>query len=129
MEWLVDQFGSSYGRYLHSASRGQDDSTLVGEHTYKSISAEHTFARDTVDRAEIWRRIFPVNTPKGELDFARLSRLALTGGNIRNIAINAAFLAAEQGRSVEMTHLLRAAQTEFEKLGKPLNELEIGDWA
>jgi len=84
---------------------------------------------DAQHRAEIWRRIFPVNTPKGELDFARLSRLALTGGNIRNIAINAAFLAAEQGRSVEMTHLLRAAQTEFEKLGKPLNELEIGDWA
>src|SRR5438477_6162466 len=57
IEWLVDQFGSSYGRYLHSASRGEDDSTLVGEHTYKSISAEHTFARDTVDRAEIWRRL------------------------------------------------------------------------
>jgi len=57
IEWLVDQFGSSYGRYLHSASRGHDDSTLVGEHTYKSVSAEHTFARDTVDRAEIWRRL------------------------------------------------------------------------
>jgi DNA polymerase IV len=57
LEWLVDQFGSSYGRYLQRASRGEDDSTLVGEHTYKSISAEHTFARDTVDRAAIWRRL------------------------------------------------------------------------
>jgi DNA polymerase-4 len=57
LEWLVDQFGSSYGRYLHAASRGEDDSTLVGEHTYKSISAEHTFSRDTADRAEIWRRL------------------------------------------------------------------------
>jgi len=57
LEWLVDQFGSSYGRYLLAASQGQDDSTLVGEHAYKSISAEHTFARDTVDRAEIWRRL------------------------------------------------------------------------
>ena len=37
------------------ASRGEDDSTLVGERTYKSISAEHTFGRDTADRAEIWR--------------------------------------------------------------------------
>ena len=54
---LVDQFGSAYGRYLFSASRGEDDSSLVGEHTYKSISAEHTFARDTVDRSEIWRRL------------------------------------------------------------------------
>jgi DNA polymerase-4 len=57
LEWLVDEFGASYGRYLFHASRGEDDSTLVGEHTYKSISAEHTFARDTVDRAEIWRRL------------------------------------------------------------------------
>ncbi|HEX8969407.1 MAG TPA: DNA polymerase IV, partial [Chloroflexota bacterium] len=57
LEWLVDQFGSSYGRYLQRASRGEDDSTLVGEHTYKSISAEHTFGRDTRDRAEIWRRL------------------------------------------------------------------------
>jgi DNA polymerase-4 len=54
---LVHQFGKSYGRYLHQASRGEDESTLVGEHTYKSISAEHTFGQDTNDRAEIWRRI------------------------------------------------------------------------
>jgi DNA polymerase IV len=57
LDWLVDQFGSAYGRYLHSSSRGEDDSTLVGEHTYKSISAEHTFSRDTTDRAEIWHRL------------------------------------------------------------------------
>ncbi len=57
LEWLVDQFGSAYGRYLFAASRGEDDSTLVGERAYKSISAEHTFARDTADRAEIWRRL------------------------------------------------------------------------
>jgi DNA polymerase-4 len=54
---LVQHFGKSYGRYLHAASRGEDASTLVGEHTYKSISAEHTFGQDTSDRAEIWRRL------------------------------------------------------------------------
>jgi DNA polymerase-4 len=57
LAWLVEQFGSSYGRYLFTASRGEDESTLVGEHTYKSISAEHTFARDTVDRREIWQQL------------------------------------------------------------------------
>jgi DNA polymerase-4 len=57
LEWLVDQFGSAYGRYLFAASRGEDDATLVGERAYKSISAEHTFARDTSDRGEIWRRL------------------------------------------------------------------------
>src|SRR4030081_1362006 len=57
MAWLVDQFGSSYGRYLHHASRGDDDSTLVGERSSKSISAEHTFSRDTSDPAATWRRV------------------------------------------------------------------------
>jgi DNA polymerase-4 len=57
LDWLVEQFGSAYGRYLQRAARGEDDSTLVGEHAYKSISAEHTFAHDTLDRAEIWRRL------------------------------------------------------------------------
>lgn len=57
LEQLVEQFGPAYGRYLHQASRGEDESTLVGEHTYKSVSAEHTFARDTADRAEIWQRL------------------------------------------------------------------------
>jgi DNA polymerase-4 len=57
LAWLVDQFGSSYGRYLFAASRGEDDSTLSSERAYKSISAEHTFARDTADRGEIWRRL------------------------------------------------------------------------
>jgi DNA polymerase-4 len=57
LPWLVEQFGSAYGRYLFAASRGEDDSTLVGERAYKSISAEHTFARDTADRSEIWQRL------------------------------------------------------------------------
>ncbi|MCA1644074.1 MAG: DNA polymerase IV [Chloroflexi bacterium] len=57
LEWLVDQFGTSYGRYLHRASRGEDNSTLVGERNSKSISAEHTFSRDTADRGEIWLRL------------------------------------------------------------------------
>jgi DNA polymerase-4 len=57
LAWAVEQFGSAYGRYLFAAARGEDDSTLVGERAYKSISAEHTFAHDTADRGEIWRRL------------------------------------------------------------------------
>src|SRR5207244_2919057 len=57
LDWLVDQFGASYGRYLYRASRGEDDSTLVGERAWKSISAEHTFNHDTGYRAEIWLRL------------------------------------------------------------------------
>jgi hypothetical protein len=52
----------------------------------------------------------------------------VAGGNIRNIALNGAFLAADAGEPVGMRHLLRAAQIEYAKLEKPLTESEIGGW-
>lgn len=83
---------------------------------------------DAALRAEIWRRVFPANTPTEGLDVTRLARLNITGGNIRNIALNAAFLAAGAGEPVRMTHLLRAARTEYAKLEKLLTDAEIGGW-
>ncbi|OQA39753.1 MAG: ATP-dependent zinc metalloprotease FtsH [Chloroflexi bacterium ADurb.Bin325] len=83
---------------------------------------------DAAQRAEIWRRIFPADTPTEGLDVARLARLNIAGGNIRNIAIYAAFLAADAHEPVRMGHLLRAARVEYAKLERPLSEAEIGGW-
>jgi hypothetical protein len=83
---------------------------------------------DAAQRAEIWRRIFPASTPTQDLDLTKLSRLNVAGGNIRNVALNAAFLAAEANEPVRMPHLLRAARSEYAKLEKPLTESEIGGW-
>ncbi|MGE5217819.1 MAG: ATP-binding protein [Chloroflexota bacterium] len=83
---------------------------------------------DAAQRAEIWRRVFPPQTPTEALDFGQLARLAVSGGAIRNIALSAAFLAAEAGEAVGMRHLLQAAKHECQKLERPLNEAEIGGW-
>jgi len=83
---------------------------------------------DQAQRAEIWRRIFPVKTPTDSLDIDGLARLSIAGGNIRNIALNAAFAAAEAGEPVRMPHLLGAVRLEYEKLEKPLTHTELGDW-
>lgn len=83
---------------------------------------------DATQRAEIWRRIFPGNTPTEGLDSLKLAQLNIAGGNIRNIALNAAFLAAEAEQPIQMKHLLRAAKTEYTKLEKPLTEIEISGW-
>lgn len=80
------------------------------------------------DRAEIWRRVFPERTPLGNLNFEKLSRLGITGGNISNIALDAAFRAADEGSHVEMKHLLAAARAEYSKLDKPLSDAEIRGW-
>ncbi|HVF91214.1 MAG TPA: ATP-binding protein [Blastocatellia bacterium] len=83
---------------------------------------------DAARRAEIWKRIFPRETPTEGLDAAKLARVNVTGGSIRNIALNAAFLAAEEGEPVRMRHLLRATRSEYAKLERPLTEAEIGGW-
>ncbi len=84
---------------------------------------------DAVLRAEIWRRIFPPETPTDGLDVYRLAQLNIPGGSIRNIALRAAFLAADAAEPVRMNHLLAAARSEYSKIEKPLTELEIGGWS
>ncbi len=80
------------------------------------------------ERAEIWRRIFPPDTPREGLDVHRLAKLNVPGGVIRNIALNAAFVAADQGAPVRMGHLRHAAEIEFIKLERPLSEADLGGW-
>ena len=77
-------------------------------------------------RKEIWQKVFPSSAPvdKG-LDYDRLAKLNLTGGSILNIALNAAFLAAQERQSVTMPLLLNAARTEFKKLERPAKESDF----
>jgi SpoVK/Ycf46/Vps4 family AAA+-type ATPase len=83
-----------------------------------------------VERKMIWERAFPKDdqeqsvsgTPIEDLDHDHLARLNLPGGNIHNVALNAAFLAARAGTAVTMPLILDAARTEFRKLERPVNE-------
>ena len=83
---------------------------------------------DAAARAEIWRRIFPPQTPTQHLDYSKLGQLKLAGGNIRNIALNAAFLAAQTDQPVSMDHIRQAAQREYLKLERLLTQEEIRGW-
>ena len=77
------------------------------------------------ERQKIWQKVFPKEVPIENLDFARLARLNLTGGSIHNIALNAAFLAAQQGTGVTMPLVLQSARAEFRKLDRPINEVDF----
>ena len=79
---------------------------------------------DAAQRAGIWRKVFPPQTPTSGIDFDRLSRLGISGGTIRNIALLAAFRAARAGEPVGMTHLVHAARGEYEKLERTFDEAE-----
>ncbi|MDM0112222.1 ATP-binding protein [Variovorax sp. J22R133] len=83
---------------------------------------------DQAEREAIWRQVFPPATPLQTLDYAKLARLQLAGGNIRNIALHAAFLAAEEGCAVGMAHVLRGAHNEGNKRERPITESETRGW-
>jgi SpoVK/Ycf46/Vps4 family AAA+-type ATPase len=83
---------------------------------------------DAAQREAVWRNVFPPATPTRSLDPKKLSQLNVTGGSIRNIALNAAFLAAALGKPVEMTDLMEAARLEVPKMERSLSEAETRGW-
>ncbi|MEM8640061.1 MAG: ATP-binding protein [Cyanobacteria bacterium P01_G01_bin.54] len=83
---------------------------------------------DAPQREEIWRRVFPPQTPTHNLRYDCLGLLDLTGGNIRNIALNAAFGAAAARNPITMHHIHHAAKQEYTKLGRQLLRQEMVGW-
>lgn len=79
-------------------------------------------------RHRIWKGIWPTRIAfNDDVDLESIARqFKLSGGNIKNIALAAAFHAAEDGGRVSMSHLLRATRREFQKMGKVLPELNLG---
>jgi SpoVK/Ycf46/Vps4 family AAA+-type ATPase len=82
---------------------------------------------DKADRQRIWSKIWPAETPlAADLDLGFLAhRFKLSGGNIKNIVLAAAFIAANDGGRVTTAHLLQATRREYQKMGKPLNAVEL----
>jgi SpoVK/Ycf46/Vps4 family AAA+-type ATPase len=80
------------------------------------------------ERKALWERAFPDRVPVQNLQPARLAQLNLSGGSIRNVALHAAFLAAERGSPVTMADILRGARSEYDKLDRPLTPTELAGW-
>ncbi len=79
----------------------------------------------TVERKQMWERVFPAEARTEPLDFDRLARFNLTGGSIHNIALNAAFLAAQTEGPITMAMIFEAARNEFRKLDRPVSEADF----
>jgi len=71
-------------------------------------------------RERLWRTMFPPELPLGgDVDFQFLARkFPIAGGDIRNVALDAAFLAAQDGKIVTMRQLARALARQMMKQGK-----------
>jgi hypothetical protein len=80
------------------------------------------------ERAEIWRRAFPATAPTRGLRMEQLAQLSVAGGGIRNIAVQAAFAAADAGVPIGMEQVLHAAAAEYGKHLRSLTDAETRGW-
>ncbi|MFF5720842.1 ATP-binding protein [Streptomyces buecherae] len=85
---------------------------------------------DAEQRRVLWERCLGPLLPRAEgldLDFCAES-FELAGGNIRSVAVTAAYLAAESGGPVRMADLIHAVQREYQKLGRLTLASEFGEY-
>jgi len=109
---------------LATNARASMDSAFVRR---MAFSIDFPFP-EAPERRRIWARAIPPETPRtDDLDLDELAtRFRVTGGNIRNIALSAAFLAASNGQVVGMEHVVRATRREYQKLGRSCAAKEFG---
>lgn len=90
------------------------------------FSIEFPFPNETY-RLQIWHKMFPPQTPlSDEIDFEFLAtKFKIAGGNIKNIALTAAFRAAAEDSPIQMKHLILSTKREYQKLGKICERTEF----
>ncbi|MBK7916050.1 MAG: ATP-binding protein [Chloroflexi bacterium] len=124
-----DRYANIEVAYLLQKMEEYDGITILA--TNLSGNMDDAFARrlhhaiefpfpDKEMREEIWRRVFPAATPLAEdVDFLFLARqFELSGGNIRNVALAAAFMAAEKETAVTMPLLVLGVARELQKMNR-----------
>ncbi len=79
-------------------------------------------------RQQIWQQAFPPQTSTQGLSYQRLAQLSVTGGEIANIALDAAFRAVAAGELVQMKHLLQAARADAKRTTRHMSSQETERW-
>ncbi|MGC9399253.1 MAG: ATP-binding protein [Anaerolineae bacterium] len=131
-----DRYANIEVSYLLQRMESYDGVTILATNLRANLDEAFTrrlqFAVDfpfpqEADRRRIWATLFPPEVPHDDdLDFGLLARrFKLAGGNIRNIIVAAAYLAAADERPVSMQHLLHATRRELQKIGRLVNEEDL----
>jgi SpoVK/Ycf46/Vps4 family AAA+-type ATPase len=131
-----DRYANIEISYLLQRMEAYDGVTILATNLRSNLDEAFTrrlqFAVDfpfpeEADRLRIWETLFPGDVPRGDdVDFRLMAkRFKLAGGNIRNILVNAAYLAASDQGVVTMAHLLHGTRRELQKMGRLVGETEM----
>jgi hypothetical protein len=81
-------------------------------------------------RFAIWQKLIPAGDQRSFYDDALVdlsNRFELSGGNIRNIVLDAMFRARAEGQKVSLRNIAASLAREYQKLGRPITNSEFGD--
>jgi ATP-dependent 26S proteasome regulatory subunit len=128
-----DRYANIEISYLLQRMEAYDGVTILATNLRANLDEAFTrrlqFAVDfpfpeEADRLRIWQTLFPPDVPRAaNLDFQMLAqRFKLAGGSIRNVIVNAAYLAASDGSVVTMDHLMHGTRRELQKMGRLVGE-------
>lgn len=131
-----DRYANIEISYLLQRMEAYDGVTILATNLRANLDEAFTrrlqFAVDfpfpeEADRLRIWKTLLPPEVPCAQdVDLALLARrFKLAGGNIRNIIVNAAFLAAADGGVVSMSHILHGTRRELQKMGRLVSEGDL----
>jgi ATP-dependent 26S proteasome regulatory subunit len=131
-----DRYANIEISYLLQRMEAYDGVTILATNLRSNLDESFTrrlqFSVDfpfptEVYRLRIWRTLFPAEVPRdADLDLPGMAnRFKLAGGNIRNIIIGAAYLAAFDGGKVCMEHLLHSTRRELQKMGRLIGDEDL----
>lgn len=131
-----DRYANIEISYLLQRMEAYDGVTIMATNMRANLDEAFTrrlqFAVDfpfpeEADRLRIWNTLFPPGVPRDPMvDFTQLSRrFKLAGGNIRNVIVSAAYLAAADGGVVKMSHVLHGTRRELQKMGRLVGEEDL----
>jgi ATP-dependent 26S proteasome regulatory subunit len=132
----VDRYANMEVNYLLQRIESFDGLSILTTNLEKSM--DEAFQRrlqfrlrfekpDDAMRARLWRKLIPADLELGgDVDFAALgTRFEMSGGNIRNAALRAAFLASSRDQQIDMPLLVEAAEREIEQMGRVMKSTTL----
>lgn len=135
-----DRYANIEVAYLLQQIEEHDGITIMSTNYMKNI--DEAFLRrinyiihypfpDAKARKQIWQKIFPVNTPvSNDVDYDFLAeKFEISGGNIKNIAVSAAFRAASENSDITMNHIILSAIHEQKKNNKVIVAEDLEEYA
>jgi AAA+ superfamily predicted ATPase len=75
-------------------------------------------APDEGERRTLWLKALPNDAPQNEVDIDFCARFKLSGADIRSVSLGAAFMAADEKKSISMSHVVTALFDEMRKQGR-----------